>query len=90
MYNYIVKYNKKTQDIRCKCGGEVWVDGTASLKLPVGVGDLGQVSAKHVGQFGVSVLNYKGYYGTCFKCRKTVFAYSSKRLSHKQIKVKAS
>jgi hypothetical protein len=85
----IVKYNKKTQGASCECGGEVWFEGTADYKIPVGFGDLGAVDSKRAGQFGVSRINLKGYYGTCGKCRKTVLAYTSKRLSHKRIKVTA-
>jgi len=85
----IVKYNKKDKGARCSCGGEVWFDGTASMKVPVGFGDLGEVDPRRAGQFGVTRVCLKGYVGTCMKCRSRVFAYSSKRTVNKQIKVSA-
>jgi len=81
----LVKYNKKTKDVICKCGGDVWVDGSGYYEMPVGFGDLSQVSLKS--GFGVSKIRYTGWIGQCEKCRKKVMAWNSKKIIHKKLAI---
>ena len=82
----VVKYNKKTKDIKCKCGGDVWVDGTGSYEMPIGLGDLGQVDSRLSGKFGVSKIKYEGWVGQCEKCKRRVLAWESKKMVNVEIK----
>ena len=71
----LVKYNKVTKDIKCKCGGDVWVGGTATYRLPLGFGF-------HPGsnKFAIDSVQFKGWHGECEKCKKEVLAYTSRRV----------
>jgi hypothetical protein len=79
---YITKYNKKTQDIRCKCGGQVMVDGEATYQRPLGIGSHGNGD----GKIYVDSIIYKGWFGSCLDCQETVLAYYSKKLKSKVLK----
>ena len=81
----LVKYNKKTKDIKCSCGGDVWVDGKATHEIPVGLGDLGEMDSKLSGKFGVTKIRYKGWIGQCEKCKKRVLAWESKKIVNRII-----
>ena len=85
-----VKYDRKTGEIRCSCGGEAWCGGTFKQRVPVGFGDLSQVSDKS--GFGVSTYGIKGFYGTCMKCGATVYAVDGKRgkVTHRKIKLEGA
>jgi len=81
----IVKYNKKTKDIKCKCGGDVWIDGQGSYEHPVGFGNLGEVDKKLQGKFGFTKLRFTGWIGQCEVCKKQVMAWVSRKIVNKEI-----
>ena len=73
----IKKYNKKKNYMecpKCKNKGEVFTDGSMTLKLPAGFGFL-PGDAK----FSVAVITYKGWIGECSNCRKEVFNWVSRK-----------
>lgn len=77
----VVKYDSKTKAVYCKCGGQVLIDGEAIYKTPIGVGF-------HLdGKFYSDYIQYKGWFGECLECRKKIFAYKSKRIVSKRIKI---
>jgi len=76
----LVKYNKKTKDIKCKCGGDVWTDGSGYYQTPIGIGDLGEIDPKLRGKFGITKVRYSGWVGQCEKCRKKVFAWETRKV----------
>jgi len=78
----IVKYNKKTKDIKCKCGGDVWADGSGTFTTPIGFGNVGG------GQFGVDKMEYTGWIGQCEVCKKKVMAWISRKVVTKIIALK--
>ena len=82
----VVKYNKKTQDIKCLCGGDVMCDGEGGYEMFYGLGDLGEVSSKMSG-FGISKIRYTGWIGQCEKCKKQVIAWKTKKLVHKKLAI---
>jgi len=70
----LIKYNKKTKEIRCKCGGDVWTDGYGHYELPIGLG-LGF----HPDQkFYIDKVRYTGWIGECEKCHNKIMADESK------------
>ena len=75
----IVKYNKKTKEIKCECGGDVWVDGKGHYELPVGLGDIGK------GRFGVNKIRFSGWIGQCEKCKEQVIAWETKKIITREI-----
>lgn len=63
-------------NIRCRCGGQVWVEGKASVFVPYGIGAA-----------GVDGVRYAGWYGQCERCKKPVLAYKSRRAQRKAFKL---
>ena len=78
-----VKISRKTKTIKCKCGGQVMVDGKMRHRVPLGFG-----FAPGDPRFRFDFAEYEGWYGECLKCGKTVFAYYSKRHTVKHMDVK--
>jgi len=78
----VVKYNKKTKVVYCKCGGQVLIDGEAIYRMPFGVG------FHPDGKFYSDYIQYTGYIGQCLECEKHIFAYRKKKLVSKKISIK--
>ena len=77
----MVKYDKGSEIVICKCGSQVLIDGEAVYKVPIGFG------FHPDGKFYSDYIQYKGWYGECLECRKKIFAYKSKRAVSKRIKI---
>jgi len=77
----VVKYNKKTKAVYCKCGGQVMINGEATYRMPFGVG------FHPDGKFYSDYTEFKGYFGECMKCYKKIFAYGSKKAVSKRMKI---
>lgn len=54
-------------DLRCKCNGQVMVDGEGWLNQPIGFG------FHNDGKFHVDAKRIKGWFGVCLDCQKEVF-----------------
>ena len=77
----VTRYDKRNQGIICKCGGQALVDGEAIYKIPVGFG------FHPDGKLYSDYVQYKGWYGECLECYKKIFAYESKRIVSKRIRI---
>ena len=77
----VIKY--KDGNERCKCGGEIMYDGKVKYEIPVGFGDLSQVSNKN--GFGISKIKYIGWLGNCLDCRERILAYKTKKVVHYKV-----
>jgi len=56
-------------DIKCRCGGDVWIDGEGHYDKPIGFG------GHDDGKFYFDKLRFKGWVGQCEKCKRTVIAF---------------
>jgi hypothetical protein len=77
----IVKYDSKTKNVLCECGGDCMVDGEGHYELPIGIG------FHEDGKFYVDKVRFTGYFGECMDCRKRVLAYKSKKMVSKRVKL---
>jgi hypothetical protein len=61
----------KGNEVICKCGGEVAVEGTMTHQVPLGFGF-------SRGRFQVDAARRTGFYGWCMTCNEKVFAPTGK------------
>jgi len=53
-------------DVRCSCGGELFIDGEGYIQLPTG---FGFADTKGGSRFVVDSIRYPAYHGWCSKCK---------------------
>ena len=70
----LIKYTSK--DCRCECGGPAAIEGTCSVRMPIGFG-----FAPGSSSFQVDCITYSGWLGQCMDCAQRILFWKSKRHS---------